>query len=157
MFILLLVIGIILAIGCYGLYWKTQRDSTEGICYAVGAIGGCLAVVSILGVCITSIIVSKASVVDDKIAMYQDENTKIEQQIASVVEGYQKYETDIFKSTKSESAITLVSLYPELKSDKLVQSQIEVYTANNKKIKALKEEKIEGDMYRWWLYFGGSK
>ena len=87
--------------------------------------------------------------------MYQEENSKIEQQIADIVEQYQKYETDIFMDVAPDTAVTLVALYPELKSDTLVQSQIEVYTENNKIIKSLRDQQIKGDVYRWWLYFGG--
>lgn len=47
-----------------------------------------------------------------------------------------------------------VALYPELKSDTLVQSQIEVYVENNKAIKELKSSAINASVYRWWLYFG---
>jgi hypothetical protein len=60
-----------------------------------------------------------------------------------------------FTEVSPDSAITLVSLYPELKADELVKKQIEVYVANNEKIKELKEKKIMGNVYRWWLYFGG--
>ena len=55
---------------------------------------------------------------------------------------------------KPENYITLVSLYPELKADALVSKQIEIYISNNEKIKELKEFKINGSIYRWWLYFG---
>jgi hypothetical protein len=72
------------------------------------------------------------------------------------VKEYQKYETEIFTETAPDSAITLVALYPELKADALVGKQIEIYIANNEKIKELKEEDIMGDVYRWWAYFGGS-
>ena len=95
------------------------------------------------------------NVIDDKIAMYEEENTKIETQIAEAVKQYQEYEHDIFVEVAPESAVTLVSLYPELKADTLVQKQIEVYIANNEKIKELKESKISGSVKKWWLYFGG--
>ena len=49
----------------------------------------------------------------------------------------------------------LVTLYPELKADTLVAKQIEIYTNNNQKIKELKEQKLYGKVYKWWLYFGG--
>ena len=87
--------------------------------------------------------------------MYQEENSKIEEQIAETVKQYQQHETDIFTEVTPDSSITLVALYPELKSDTLVQSQIEVYVNNNEKVKSLKESKINGSIYRWWLYFGG--
>lgn len=99
--------------------------------------------------------VSDLAVIDDKIAMYQEENARIEEQISATVEQYQKYETEIFTEAKPESSITLVALYPDLKSDTLVQTQLEVYTENNKKIKELREEQISGSVKRWWLYFGG--
>lgn len=94
-------------------------------------------------------------VIDDKIAMYEEENARIETQIADVVEQYQKYETEIFTEVTPESSMTLVALYPELKSDTLVQSQIDIYVQNNEKIKELREKKINEKIYRWWLYFGG--
>ena len=65
------------------------------------------------------------------------------------------YETDIFMDVAPDTAVTLVALYPELKSDTLVQSQIEVYTENNKMIKSLRDQQIKGNVSRWWLYFGG--
>ena len=86
--------------------------------------------------------------------MYEEENTKIEQQIADVVTQYQEYEAGIFTEVAPESAMTLVALYPELKSDTLVQSQIEVYADNNKQIKELKCKAINTSIIRWWLYFG---
>ena len=53
-----------------------------------------------------------------------------------------------------KNAMTLVALYPELKSDILVQSQIKVYVDNNKQIKELKSMAINASILRWWLYFG---
>jgi hypothetical protein len=71
------------------------------------------------------------------------------------VKDYQEYESGVFADAGSESAITLVSLYPELKADQLVSSQLDIYVQNNEMIKSLKLEKINADVVRWWLYFGG--
>lgn len=91
---------------------------------------------------------------EEKIAMYQEENSKIESQINELVEKYMDYESETLSEFKSESSITLVSLYPELKSDTLVQTQITTYTENNNIIKELKEMLIDRSVYRWMLYFG---
>lgn len=112
------------------------------------------------GICVfASVIVgvriTEASVLNARIAMYTDENERIEQQVAEVVRQYQQYETDIFAEVNPESAITLVALYPDLKSDSLVQSQIELYIENNKTIRNLKDKDIKANVLRWWLYFGG--
>ncbi len=99
--------------------------------------------------------VATASTIDDKITMYQEENARIEQDIDRIVEEYMKHENDTFTDLKTEeSSITLVALFPELKSNTLVQQQLEIYIANNEKIKILREEKIDIAKLKWLLYFG---
>lgn len=98
--------------------------------------------------------VSNLSVIDQKVEMYEQENAKIEQQIETAVTAYQQHEKDVFRTVKPNSYMQLISLYPELKSDTLVKAQIKTYQSNNKKIKELKEQAINGNVKRWWLYFG---
>ena len=99
--------------------------------------------------------VATAITIDDKITMYQEENARIEQDIDRIVEEYMKHENDTFTDLKTEeSSITLVALFPELKSNTLVQQQLEIYIANNEKIKILREEKIDIAKLKWLLYFG---
>lgn len=92
--------------------------------------------------------------IDDKIAMYEEENASIEESINVTVRNYMDFEAHTYGELKDKNAINLVSLFPELKSDTLVQKQIEVYVANNDKIKQLKEEKITLSKSKWKLYFG---
>lgn len=99
--------------------------------------------------------VSNGRIMDEKITMYQEENNKIEKQLDTLVSNYMNYESNSYEKFKSESSVTLVSMYPELKSDKLVEEQISVYEENNKKIRELKEDKINLKVKKWWLYFGG--
>ena len=150
MVLLIFGICILMIVGGFILDKKTGADSD--ICSGIGIIVGFFALV---GLIVVGVNVKSLSVIDDRIAMYEEENARIEQQIADVVEQYQKYETDIFREVAPESAVTMVSLYPELKSDSLVQAQIEVYTENNKTIRDLRDKQIKGNVYRWWLYFGG--
>lgn len=89
-----------------------------------------------------------------KIEMYQEENTKIETQMDVLVKEYMNYEQETFAEFKTESTMTLVSLFPELKSDELVQQQMKIYVENNKKIKDLKEDLIDLKLAKWLLYFG---
>lgn len=151
MIILLFVVCIaVLILGVVGLECWDWDDFGCGI-GALGAIGclGCIVVAIVL-----SFQISKLTVIDARIQMYTEENTKIEEQIAAVVAQYQKYEHDIITEVAPDSSVTLVSLYPDLKSDTLVRSQIEVYLNNNEKIKQLKDDAIHASVYRWWLYFG---
>jgi hypothetical protein len=150
-----IAVAVFIACAIWGANLVDKHSNWEECSIMLG--GGALVVgiIALMAAFILGCCVSGLSVIDAKIAMYQEENSKIEEQIATVVSQYQEYESDIFESVAPESAVTLVALYPELKSDTLVQKQIDVYLANNEKIKALKEEKIGGSVLRWWLYFGG--
>ena len=153
MILLIFGICILMVIGGIILDKKTGVDSD--ICFGISGVGMVVGFFALLGLIIVSVNVKSLSVIDARIVMYEEENARIEQQITDVVEQYQKYETDIFREVAPESAVTMVSLYPELKSDSLVQAQIEVYTENNKTIRDLRDKQIKGNVYRWWLYFGG--
>lgn len=111
-------------------------------------------IASIIATIYFGVNVKSNDVIDDKVAMYQEENTKIEEQIAIVVSDYMEHESKVFDSAKVSSPVILAQLYPELKSDELIKSQIDIYVANNEKIKDLKLKKINDSVYRWWLYFG---
>ena len=110
---------------------------------------GCLIATAIFGA-----LVINGRAINSKIEMYTEENQKIEDDINILVEQYMNYESDTYGELKGESSITLVSLYTELKADALVEKQIEVYVANNEKIKSFKEKLINVSNYKWWLYFG---
>ena len=153
MILVILAVGLALLVGGSVVYFKCRSD-VEAVGFAMGVVGGIIAAVALIATLALGITVSGLPVIDDRIAMYQEENAKIEAQIAEVVQQYQQYETDIFTEVAPESAMTLVALYPELKSDSLVESQIELYINNNNQIRALREEKITGSVSKWWLYFG---
>ena len=153
MILVILVIGILMAILGIVLYDKLDygKDEIGTIFQIAGAVA--IIISTIVTIALLVCVLNRVNI-DKKITLYEEENAKIEQQIADTVERYQEYETGIFTDIAPESSITLVTLYPELKSDTLVQSQIEVYIENNKEIKELKSSAINASVYRWWLYFG---
>lgn len=156
MIILLLILAIIAMV--VGLIISIKNDFES---FGVGVFGiaigicgcGVVLVMLVFTLCFTDDAIS-GKYIDEKISMYQEENANIEEQIDTLVQSYMKYETETFLEFKSENFMALVSLYPELNSDELVQQQISVYTENNKKIKELKEQKIDVAKSKWWLYFG---
>lgn len=156
MIILLLILAIIAMVVGLVISIKNDFESVGVVFFGLFVgIGGCLVVLTMVVLvigCADDVISGKY--IDEKIAMYQEENANIEEQIDALVKNYMKYESDTFSEFKNEDSMTLVSLYPELKSDELVQNQISVYTENNKKIKELKEQKIDVAKSKWWLYFG---
>ena len=118
------------------------------------SVGFVVIIASLIGMFICFHDIGQAKIIDKKITMYQEENKNIEEQINNLVKEYMEYEGSTLKEFSSESSITLITMYPDLKSDELVKAQIETYTKNNNKIKELKEDKLDYRLTKWWIYFG---
>lgn len=150
---ILVILGVCVVLFVAGLICSSF-DCDADLSIGLGVVGGIGAVITLIITVFLAISVSFSGTIDEKIAMYTEENEKIETQIEAAVEKYMDYESETFSSVSPESAITLVALYPELKSDALISSQIDVYVKNNQKIVYLQESKINASVSRWWLYFG---
>ena len=95
--------------------------------------------------------------VDGKVAMYQEENEAIEQDVSEIARQYMEHENQTFDMSRISSSTTLVQMYPELQSSEIVQKQIDIYYENNKKIKSLKNTEYSAKKAKFILYFGGGK
>ena len=116
-------------------------------------------IISVMIICIIAIFINvstiaKSSIIDEKIVLYEESNTQIESDLDILVKSYMEYESGTLAQFKSESATTLINMFPELKADTLVQQQLNTYTENNKIIRELKEKKLELSIAKWWIYFG---
>ena len=144
MFILFFLIGvIIITLGI----WLDEDD--------FGEFGIIIVAIASFGIFINIGCLVYGRTLDDKIAMYEQENTAIEQSIDVLVKDYYKHESDTYSSLKPENAVLFASAYPELQSNNLAMKQLEIYVENNDKIKELKEDQINLSRNRFWLYFGG--
>lgn len=132
---------------CYNLYKMDITSIWTGICSVVLIVS--LVLTGFLGA-----FYSKHTIIDEKIALYEAQNAKIEAQVATAVEGYKEFEADTFANCKPEDLTLVLTLYPELSSNELVKQQINIYQANNEKILELKEQKLNLEVCRWWLFFG---
>lgn len=146
MIIVLLIISIL--IFCYILF-VVEDDELAFI-----PLGGFVIKLGVLVYLLSKLIGMR--VINEKIELYTNQNNEIENKIAVVVKQYMEHENKTFKDLKTDTSyITLTTLYPELKSDKLIEKEIDLYEANNEKIITLKEQKINERVYKWWVYFGG--
>lgn len=150
MLILIFVIALVISIGC-----KICDNYTKVDLDVISFVASVVVVVDLVLFIFLVPEVATAGKIDDKITMYEKENTRIETQIAPVIENYMKYEQETFKNLKAEeSLVTFATLYPEeLKANEMVQQQINLYISNNNKIRELKEEKIDMQTKRWILFF----
>ena len=145
MWILLLIIGI-------GLTCRIFMDNDTGEVFS--GFGSLISVVALIGVIINIGILINGRTLDDKIAMYEQENAAIEQSVDVLVKDYYRHESDTYSSLTPENAVLFASAYPELQSNELATKQLEIYVENNNKIKELKEDQINLSRNRFWLYFG---
>lgn len=126
-------------------------------------LGGIFELIVVIAIIFNAYNISKLQVSDRKIAMYQEENNNIQTQITDIVDNYMKYESNTYDKSlknidlKNTDVVVLTQLYPNLKSDEMVETQIEIYQKNNEAIKKLKEEKLDCEVSKWWLYFGKIK
>lgn len=164
MLIMLFVIGLVTLI--FGIICCAKKSWREGASkffqwvyhndwfyWTLNSIGGILAGLSLIIIMFVAPTYSNVMVIDDKIALYQEENIKIEQDICALVESYKDYESSTFENLKLDNPSMVFSMYPELKSNTLASKQIELYVSNNAEIKKLKEAKLDYEVYRWWLFF----
>ena len=155
MLIVLCVIGaLLLGAGIFTYTKYGNYADKEWIYYTLNGVGSVILSISVVILIIVGIMYSSRITIDDKIEIYKNENAKIEQQMSIIVENYMEYESETFEKFKHEDSVTLVSLYPELKSNELVAKQTEVYITNNEEIKRLECERLQYRIYAWWLYFG---
>ena len=145
MWILLLIIGI-------GLFCCIFIDNDIGEVFS--GFGLFISVVALIGIIINIGILINGRTLDDKIAMYEQENAAIEQSVDVLVKDYYRHESDTYSSLTPENAVLFASAYPELQSNELATKQLEIYVENNNKIKELKEDQINLSRNRFWLYFG---
>lgn len=150
-FVPLIVLAIFLTVKAV----KNAYDSPVG--YIVGSVfawvGASIALVALL--ILTTEYVG-FGVINQKISILQEENAVIEQRVEETVRQYQDYENGIFTDATQNvgsDVVVLVERYPELKSNELVQQQIDLYIKNNSEIKKLKLEQLEKYKYELWLFF----
>ena len=161
MIFLLLAVGlIILALGLFSFYkisnagYNKWYSSEEWIYWVLNSVGTAMSVIFFIAAIWVGITLSGRMTIDEKIELYRTENAVIEEQMETVIQNYQEFESGTLKEFNNESATILVSLYPELKSNELVAKQLEVYLNNNAKIKELECERLSYKPLAWWLYFG---
>lgn len=119
-----------------------------------GGFGIFISVVALIGIIINIGILINGRTLDDKIAMYEQENAAIEQSVDVLVKDYYRHESDTYSYLTPENAVLFASAYPELQSNELATKQLEIYVENNNNIKELKKDQINLSKNRFWLYFG---
>ena len=153
---MLIVIAIISLIAVVGgiIYYHKVDYCDNGPAIVIGVIGGLLLSASLIAALFVGADLATAHTIDDKIALYENENRIIEEKINLSVSTYLEYEQETLQALTPENAANFVCLYPELSADSVVQQQVATYISNHNSIVSLKVRKVNLSINRWWLYFG---
>lgn len=159
-FLLMIIMGIVVIKVGVGKNYGDERDIIIESGLLIILIGGIIESIIAVSIIVNATKVSKISIMDSKIAMYEEENNNIQKSVSEIVENYMNYESNTYASSiekidlKNLDVIMATQIYPDLKANQLVMQQINVYTENSNKIKQVKEEKFDYQCAKWWLYFG---
>lgn len=115
MFILLFVIAVALIV---------LAVLNEDLAESFGILGGLIGFIALIGIFVNIGFLVYGRTLDDKIAMYEQENAAIEQSVDVLVKDYYKHESDTYSSLKPENAVLFASAYPELQSNELATSSL---------------------------------
>lgn len=153
----MITLFLLLSIGCIILADVLENSNCK-LCTIV-AIPGIIGVAgcAIFGIWTIWNIITVASGfgIQEKIQIYEDQNTQIEQSIDAAVKAYCEHE-QITYVQMSDGAVALVAAaYPELASSELVKTQMEVWTSNSSELKDLKSDLVDFRRAQYFLYFGG--
>lgn len=158
---LLVVLGIFLALAIVCAVIDVRRrkehyyDMLESGWTFLGSIFLVITLILLCVICFKAYdVIPEANIIDNKIAMYEEENARLEEQVAVTVNAYMQHESTTYEEILSENSINIALTLPELQSNEMVQQQIKIYMNNAEQIKTLKNQLIELSARRWRLYFG---
>lgn len=119
-------------------------------------VGGMIGVIFVIALLITlGCYNSTKSTADSQIKVYEEQNDIIIAQIEPLVEKYLNYEKETYSTLKVDSnTLVAMSMYPELKGNEFVQSQIKIIIENQKKITDLRLSKAKLNAYKLWIFVG---
>ena len=129
-----ILFAIALLIGILGLVIYVRSFDFEDVGCALCVVGFSLALVAGIAAIILTCCCADVSKVDEKIELYETENAAIEQRMMEIVQRYQEHEQEIFGEVTEKNAVAYITLYPELRSDSLVEKQMTIYYSNHEQL-----------------------
>ena len=144
--IIIIVIGALIENNC-------SYDMTGGVFLVIGSVFLIISAIALF-VCLYCRNDIKCTT-DNQIIVYEEQNEVIMAQIEPLVEKYLNYEKETYSSFKPDvNTLVAMSMYPELKGNEFVQSQIKIIVDNQQKITELRLDKAKLKAYKFWIFVG---
>lgn len=146
MLYVLIAIGVLLLI-----IGACSREFAEGLI--------CLSMPIFISTFISLLIVGgiynyRASTTDSCLAVLEEQNQVVLNQIEPLVQQALNHESSTYKDLKLDAAkvIAFTQLYPDLKANDFLNRQIDIILANQQEIKQLKLNKASLNAFHFWLW-----
>lgn len=150
MIYILLIIGFIfLIIGA--IKGKNRFGDDNG--FTIG--GTVLTVISTIGLCACLGTYSfHKNTIDARLAVLEEQNEIILAQVEPVVQKALEFESNTYKELKinSERLIALGNMYPNLKDNTFIQTQLQIIINNQAIIRDLKLTKAKMNAFHFWIW-----
>ena len=125
-FLLMITIGIVITKAGIGKEYRDEKDDVIFFGMFTIFLGGIIELIIVVSIIVNATKVSKISIMDSKIAMYEEENNNIQKSVSEIVENYMNYESNTYASSiekidlKNLDVIMATQIYPDLKANGLV-------------------------------------
>ena len=145
---------ILIILGTFMVHWdKYDYEDVGGILCTIGIFIGIVFLIALIS-CLGCYNATKTTS-NSQIKVYEEQNEIVIAQIEPLVEKYLNYEKDTYNNLKVDSnTLVAMSMYPELKGNEFVQSQIKIIIDNQQKITQLKLKKARLNAYKMWIFVG---
>ncbi len=158
MILVLLIISIIILVIGIIMYYEFDKhrcsEFLEILSAIIASVGGICTLMSAMFTIGLIVDVSVSSTLPSKIQILEDTNTQMEKDINIAIQKYCEYENKTYVELKQNELTLAFEIYPDLKTNELVTSYINVIIDNRNEIKNLKLKYASSHIQKWWLYFG---
>jgi Na+/melibiose symporter-like transporter len=140
----------------FGIMQSVNGDSFDDGFFIMSMI---LVILSIVIFVITLITLScyneTKATADKQILILEEKNEIVLKQIEPLIEKYLSYENETLSKFKVDvNNLVALSMFPELKGNEFIKSQIDVVIKNQDEITKLKLSKAKLNAYKLWLFMG---
>lgn len=137
----------------FGVIYFVNNDEILGLISGSSGILFAVVLLILLG-CLGSYNETKATV-DKQILVLEEKNEIVLKQIEPLIEKYLSYENETLSKFKVDvNNLVALSMFPELKGNEFIKSQIDIVIKNQDEITKLKLSKAKLNAYKLWLFMG---
>lgn len=128
------------------------RDFTEQGTFISGSFIGGISIIAIL--CCWGVYSYRTETINSQLEVLESQNAIILSQIEPVIQKALDFESNTYKELKvnPENIITLSQIYPDLKDNSFIQTQLSVILTNQQQITQLKLNKATLNAFHFWIW-----